>query len=431
MAKAAKTEKVTEERTVSPYKAMTLIAHLMRVGRPVFLHGAPGIGKSDIIAELGRIQNRRVIDMRLILMAPEDIKGIPYFDAVEGTMRWAPASELPPVMTKEMVATQQGIVDEYVKAIAEVTADDKMNSGDRIILLDQLNNKLINAKGRLSRYEGALAFQTAILFLDEMNSAPPSVQGAAFQLILNRKIGEYTLPEGVSMVAAGNRSGDKGVTYPIPTPLLNRFVHLNLDVDFEDWQLWAIRNGVSSSVIGFLTHHTHKLYQFNPSSKDKAFATPRSWYFVSQIEDPQYDPEKLLTDADITTLIAGTVGEGLAMEYMAHCRIAGQLPKPVDILNGEVMSLKVNDISARYSLVVSLCYLLNEYAAKYKEKVMTSEEYHAKFDNFLAFMMKCLQPEMVILGTQIALRTYTLPYERKMLKQFDELYKEYSSFILQ
>ena len=100
--------------------------------------------------------------------------------------------------------------------------------------------------------EFAAQFDNIVLFLDEMNSAAPAVQAAAYQLILNRRVGQYKLPDNVLIVAAGNREADKGVTYRMPAPLANRFVHLELAVDFDDWFQWAVENDIHQDVVGYL-----------------------------------------------------------------------------------------------------------------------------------------------------------------------------------
>ena len=179
-------------RTVSISGAKSALRHAFRKRRPVFLWGPPGIGKSDAIHQLGSEMDAHVIDVRLSLWEPTDIKGIPYFNANDSTMSWAPPVELP---TEELAAKHPVV----------------------------------------------------ILFLDEMNSAPPSVQAAAYQLVLNRRVGTYRLPDNVIVVAAGNREADKGVTYRMPAPLANRFVHLELRVDFDDWFQWAVENKLISS----------------------------------------------------------------------------------------------------------------------------------------------------------------------------------------
>jgi hypothetical protein len=281
-------------RQVGPKAAKRSITKAIATRRPVFLWGPPGIGKSDIVKQIGEDAGREVIDVRLALWEPTDIKGIPYYNADQGKMVWAPPSELP--------------------------TDSE---------------------------------STAIIFLDELNSAPPAVQAAAYQLILNRRVGTYELPKGVDVVAAGNREGDRGVTYRMPAPLANRFIHLEAKVDFDDFQEWAVMNNVHPEVVGYVGFAKQDLYDFDPKSPSKAFATPRSWVFVSDLlKDDDCDVDTL------HNLIAGAVGDGLAVKFMAHRKIAGRLPKAEDILSGKVKDLQIKEVSAMYSLTVSLCYEL-------------------------------------------------------------------------
>ena len=262
-------------RTLSPNRAKTRITHAMKKKRPIFIWGPPGIGKSEIVHQIGESMSALVLDIRLSLWEPTDIKGIPYYAANDNVMKWAPPVDLP---------------DE---ALAK-------------------KHKYI------------------ILFLDEMNSAAPAVQAAAYQLILNRRIGNYVLPENVLIVAAGNREADKGVTYRMPAPLSNRFVHLELAVDFDDWFSWAVDNKQHKDVVGFLQFSKKDLYDFDPKSPSRSFATPRSWAFVSELLEDELDEETT------TDLVSGCVGEGLALKFVAHRKVAAQMPNPTDILSGKV-----------------------------------------------------------------------------------------------
>jgi len=347
-------------RQVGPKSAKTSIAFAIKMKRPVFLWGPPGIGKSDIVQQIGSDTEREVIDVRLALWEPTDIKGIPYFDSNAGTMTWAPPAELP--------------------------TDPK---------------------------------STAILFLDELNSAPPAVQAAAYQLILNRKVGTYVLPKGVDIVAAGNRDGDKGVTYRMPAPLANRFVHLEMKVDFDDWQDWATLNGIHPEVVGYVGYAKQDLYDYDPKSPSKSFATPRSWSFVSDlVSDDEIDTESL------TNLVSGAIGDGLAVKFMAHRKIASKLPKPDDILDGKVDDLEVKEISAMYSLTVGLCYELKERADK---KV---KDWDKMADRFFQYMMKNFPTELVVMGAKTALTNYDLPLDASKMKSFDEFHKRFGKYVM-
>jgi hypothetical protein len=351
---------ISTNRTVSPNEAKRSIRKCVKIKRPVFMWGPPGIGKSDLVKQIGEEQGREVIDVRLSLWEPTDIKGIPYFNPEEHTMTWAPPAELPT----------------------------DPNS-------------------------------TAILFLDELNSAAPATQAAAFQLVLNRRVGTYKLPEGVSIVAAGNREADKGVTYRMPAPLANRFVHLELRHDFEDWLNWATSNRIHEQVVGYLGFAKQDLYDFDPKSSSRAFATPRSWSFVSD----------LLTDDDLdegtlTDLVSGAIGEGLAVKFMAHRKVAKQMPNPTDILAGKVAKCNIKEISAMYSLSISLCYELQE-ADKKRVK-----NWDGMADNFFRFIMDNFPTELVVMGAKIALTNYQLPFDSSKLSNFDEFHDKFGKYII-
>jgi hypothetical protein len=260
---------------------------------------------------------------------------------------------------------------------------------------------------------------TAIIFLDELNSAPPAVQAAAYQLILNRRVGTYELPKGVDVVAAGNREGDRGVTYRMPAPLANRFIHLEAKVDFDDFQEWAVMNGVHPEVLGYVGFAKQDLYDFDPKSPSKAFATPRSWVFVSDLlKDDDCDTDTL------HNLVAGAVGDGLAIKFMAHRKIAGRLPKAEDILKGKVKDLQIKEVSAMYSLTVSLCYELKDQAEK------KAKDFDSQADNFFRYMMDNFPTELVVMGAKTGLTNYNLPLDATKMKSFDEFHKRFGKYVL-
>jgi hypothetical protein len=357
---------VSENRTVTAVEARKSIERAFAVKRPIFLWGPPGIGKSELVEGIAKDHDGFMIDLRLGQMEPTDIRGIPFYNKDLGKMDWAPPIDLP----DEELASQYPMV---------------------------------------------------VLFLDEMNSAPPSVLAAAYQLILNRGIGRYKLPDNVVIIAAGNRESDKGVTFRMPTPLANRFIHLEMRVDFASWFEWAVTHDVHKDVVGYLNFAKNDLYDFDPKSSSRSFATPRSWSFVSDlIADDNLD------DRTMVDLVAGTVGEGLAVKFAAHRKVAGKMPNPVDILEGKVKKLEVNEVSAMYSLVVSMCYELKD-ALK---NGMKDADFHKMADNFFRFMMDNFEVELVVMGARVALTTYNLPILPTKLKNFDEFHKRYGKYII-
>ena len=358
---------MSETRPVTSVQARKSLLKAFKKQRPLFLWGPPGIGKSELVADITQELGGYMIDLRLGQMEPTDIRGIPFYNKDLGKMDWAPPIELP----DEELAEQYPLV---------------------------------------------------VLFLDELNSAAPSVQAAAYQLILNRRIGKYHLPKNVVMVAAGNRESDKGVTYRMPTPLANRFIHQEMKVDFASYQEWAVNNNIHKDVVGYLSFAKQDLYDFDAKSASRAFATPRSWTFVSELlEDEDSDDDTLMN------LVAGTIGEGLAVKFMAHRKIAGRMPKPEDILSGKEKELNVKEVSAMYSLVISMCYELKGAI----ERKASDKQFHEMADNFFAYMMKNFETELVVMGARIALTTYNLPFQPTKLKNFDEFHQRYGKYILQ
>jgi hypothetical protein len=360
--------KVSDNHTITSIQTRKALLSAFKIKRPVFLWGPPGIGKSEVVAEITEELGGHMIDLRMAQMEPTDIRGIPYFNKENGKMDWAPPVELP----DEELASQYPIV---------------------------------------------------VLFLDEMNSAPPAVQAAGYQLVLNRKVGKYKLPDNVVIVAAGNRDSDKGVTYRMPMPLANRFVHLEMRADFNAWQLWAVDKKIHKDVVGYLSFAKQDLYDFDNKSSSRAFATPRTWCFVSDLlQDETSD-----TDTQFN-LISGAIGEGLAVKFSAHRKLAGKMPEPSDILNGKVKDLAVKEVSAMYSLAISMCYELKE---SVDNKKVDMKKFHEMADNFFAYAMNNFETELVVVSAKIALKTYKLPIEPSQLKNFDDFHKKYGKYIVE
>jgi len=225
------------------------------------------------------------------------------------------------------------------------------------------------------------------------------------------------LPDNVLIVAAGNREADKGVTYRMPAPLANRFIHLEMQVSFDDWFQWAVTNRIHKDVVGFLNFSKKDLYDFDPKSQSRSFATPRSWSFVSELLEDAID------ESTTTDLVAGAVGEGLAVKFMAHRKVASSMPDPSEILAGKVKEMKTKEVSAMYSLTVSLCYELKEASDSNDKK------FDAKVNNFLRFAMDNFDTELVVMGISLALKQYSLPIDPDAVDCFDEFHDRFGKYI--
>ena len=173
------------------------------------------------------------------------------------------------------------------------------------------------------------------------------VQAALYQLFLERKCGEYELPEGASLIACGNRSQDRAVVHSMPTPLSNRLVHLEIRVDARDWLAWGAANGIAPEVLFFIELEPELLSQFDAQSTDHAFPSPRSWEFASNIVKHRngLDPEVE------RALFRGTVGEAAAVEFTSFLKVWRELPHPRAVLDDPGNA----DIPENASTLMALC----------------------------------------------------------------------------
>ena len=238
---------------MKPSRVEQVVSRLLATRWPAFIWGPPGVGKSSIVRKVAAGRKLDLLDIRASLLDPTDLRGIPFVG--KGKASWCPPSFLP---------------------------DDPKSEG--------------------------------ILFFDELNAAPPLVQASLYQLTLDRRVGEYTLPEKWSILAAGNRAEDASVTFRMPAALSNRFIHLDFEADFDDWRRWAVDREIHPLVIGFLSLRQELL--LNMDNADRGFPTPRSWEMAS---DVLQDAESTMDTQDI---LIGAVGEAAAIEFFNYCSTA-------------------------------------------------------------------------------------------------------------
>lgn len=232
---------------------------------PAMLWGPAGAGKSDVVAQLVAHRKVELRDVRLANLDPTDIKGFPVPDTAKGIMRWLPADFMP-------------------------------------------------AKGK------------GVLFFDELNLAEKMTQASCYQLMLTRQVGNYKLPAGWDIVAAGNREGDRGNVVRMAGPLANRLVHLDYEIDLAEWVAYAHKCGVVSDLIDFVRFRPELLHKFDAQAKDPAFPSPRTWFYVNRLlkESPVRDVQ--------FELIKGTIGIGAGTELQGFLDHVAKLPRYEDII---------------------------------------------------------------------------------------------------
>lgn len=247
----------------------------------IMLWGPPGVGKSSIVKQVANEIGLPLIDVRLSTLSVVDVRGLPYIDKEKGVTNFSKPFFVPD--------------------------------------------------------------EPAILFFDEVNTAPPSNQVVAYEIALDRRVGGHPLPEGTIVIMAGNRAEDKGATHTMPVPLRNRLLHITIEPDVDATYEYGLKHGWKSDILAFLKWRPELLFQ-PPKGNQEAFPSPRSWEYVNAILD--YD--------DSFEAISGLIGDGPAAEFLAYRKLVSKLPDLDAILSGKAPAYKDEDISVMYAYTVGL-----------------------------------------------------------------------------
>ena len=243
---------------------------LLNVGtvRPVFIWGAPGIGKSAIVEQFAYDVGLECVSLLGSQLAPEDIIGVPQI--VDGRSVFCP----PRIIARE---------------------------------------------------------EPYCLFLDELNACSQEVQKAFYSLILERRIGEYHLPEGSIVIGAGNRAQDNAITKPMSSALLNRMFHVEMTADSRIWLEWAAEHGVHRYVYDYICSRPDHLWS-QPPKTEEPFSTPRSWHMLS---DALHSYGERITEKELTVLANGCLTAEHATQFAAYVRQVRNEYSVSKILNGD------------------------------------------------------------------------------------------------
>ena len=290
---------LAEVEKVTPKQLGRVLTESVHSGVPAMVWGPPGVGKSDVARQVSESLGRRYIDIRALLLDPVDLRGIPWRDESNQT-RWATPVFLP--------------------------------SPDE---------------------------DPCLINFDELPSAPMLVQTALYQLIHDRKCGEYTLADKHERMACGNRLTDGGGVHRMPLALRRRFVHYELETDIQDWMEWASTNDIETEVMFFLQHRPHLLYDehLNKEGVHSGGPTPRTWEFASRIVKSRRVNGKKnskRTEDDLV-LYQGAVGRACAAEFIAFLGVWRSMPHPRVVLDDPHKAPIPNEPSALLALCGSLC----------------------------------------------------------------------------
>jgi len=279
--------------------------------RSLMVLGPTGVGKSEVIHQIAKSYGINVIDVRLLLWSLTDLKGIPYPDDTRTYTKWLINDVLP-------------------------RAERDGDSG--------------------------------ILLLEELNAAPKTVQAAAYQLTLDRKIGDYSLCDGWHIIATGNREIDNGVYVAPPAPLADRFEIHEVDVNFSTWRDHAIKAGCNPAVVSYISANQKALYTFKPDdTAEYVFATPRSWVAVSTLLDAGF------TDELLRIKVEGNIGASEAAGFLKYLKNTKLLPNIEDILYGTIVQSNERksfsaSLDVYYLLIQNFVYAISAELRKRRSK---------------------------------------------------------------
>lgn len=451
-------------QTYKPSEIAQMIHALNKAQRPLFVWGKPGIAKSAVSMSVATSLGIAFADVRLSQVDPTDLRGMPYPVIENGVhyMAWSAPEVLPrdldiiveretkfPVsmMIHFPVANPLGSNGiHYVTDIGFTVAAHDPNT--IAVILDSGFTHVeigIFAKDAEGNRTGAMipggvhltikGKARGIIAYEEFNSAPPAVQAASYQLILDRRLGQYVVPAGCYQMAMGNTEDVGGITFKMGWPLRSRFVHAEMRHDFEEWYEYAIRSGHAASVVSYLDAFNDQLFQFDKNSKSMNFQCPRTWSMASDIVIN--NPEGEVSDNVLLGLFIGAVGDAGAYQFDEHRKIAKKLPKAELILSGQIKKLDERpEIALSYALTATLCYKLNERADAIKrlgadwKKTKERAEWLQQADNFLMFVQTNFSPEIAIMGVRRAIATHKLPFDLQKMKNFNVFAEKFKDIIV-
>ncbi len=301
---------------MKPSKLYEALHALIGERVPLHIWGPCGVGKSQIVGQVAADLNYNFLDVRAVQLDPVDLRGLPRIASDQ--TEWVPQKFLP--------TTGKGI-----------------------------------------------------LFLDELTSAPQMTQAGCYQLVLDRKLGEYVLPDGWVVIAAGNPASERGVHFAMPRPLRNRFVHLELEADLDDWCKWAVKAGVRPEIVAFLRFKPDLLHTADTTTDANAWPTPRSWEMASNVLSGIARRQKaaFLTGASEfeAQLLDGTVGAAAASEFVAFLRLFRQLPSIDEVLLNPDSAPLPTETSAQIAIATALGRAMTDHSIgrglKYLDRMPT------------------------------------------------------------
>lgn len=287
----------------TPRQIRKFVEECLYAGLVPYVQSSPGMGKSSIMRNVANGLNLSLIDHRLSTSAPEDLSGLPKFSDDGQYARFIPFAELFPTIDQAIPAGKDGWM----------------------------------------------------LFLDEFNSATKGVQAACYKLILDRMTGQKKLHSNVVITAAGNLMTDKAITNPISTAMQSRVVHLEMEINHQEWlEDVALAENYDSRIIAYLNQYPSQLMDFDPDHNERTFCCPRTWEFMNKLVKGK--------DIDVTKapLLAGTVTSGTAINFIQFVKVFANMVSINDIMRDPVGLSIPQDNATRWALISHIMEKVDE-----------------------------------------------------------------------
>ena len=285
-----------------PRQARRFIVDCIQAGLVPSLISSPGVGKSTICRSIAKDFRLKLIDHRLSTSEPTDMTGLPRF-MPNGRARFAPFEDLFPL------------------------------EGDPIP-------------------EG---FDGWMLFLDEANAAPRGVQAACYKIVLDRMIGQFRLHPNVVMVMAGNLATDRAIVNPLSTAMQSRLIHIEMEVDFEQWlEDVALRENYDPRIIAFLSQFPSKLMDFRPDHHERTFCCPRTWEFVQRLVTEPGTNKPRPVDDEMAILLTGAVTSGVAMEFVEFTKVYADMISTAQIRKDPLKCPLPKNTSLKWAVIMHM-----------------------------------------------------------------------------
>lgn len=410
----------------------------------VMITASPGVGKSDLVREIAADRGMEVVDIRLSQVPPEDLRGLPHLVNTMSEEQFAAA-------VQRAIPHVRAAISEQIAAYMTKSANDTDHQTETMNVVANTASNYVTSNAPKQMKFSRPSFMRdnpetgTLYFFDEIVSAPPVIQAAAYQVILDRQFGDFSLNDNDAVIAAGNKITDGSVVFKMALALVNRFVHYELSPTVDEWVDFATTNKIAPEVIGY-AQTVNTVMDFNPKKNGQGqFMSPRSLVFASDtvdfsafldssVQTPRYRINK--------ATLEGAIGIAHATSMIEATKLAGHLPKPQEILEGRNLKLDIKDpakmISGIWMYMFILCGMLKAAMEERDAHEKDSPEYNKLHDVFIKYVTNYIEffnvngdvmGDIVFVAARVVVKNYGIRFQPKEVPAFSPWVQRYGKFI--